>query len=231
MEEKKNIKISLSTFFLIIAIIVIIIMLGYIYVIKNKENNNEQITNTNEVEKSYSKVENVLNNTKSSEEIKGNNSVQDETKSITEVNANNTQATRYSNFINSLIKQRNNTNGIWLKDEGNTVMTYIKSDGKAYLTLTGDLANKYGANYKLYDDIVMCKNVFYNQGGVEWFVYVHENGTVSRVMITSDSIEKKEYSNVKNIVNISTIGEEENSPVDTTCPVCIDIDGNIFKLE
>lgn len=40
MEEKKSLKISLSTFFLILAIIVIIIMAYYIYITK-KESNKE----------------------------------------------------------------------------------------------------------------------------------------------------------------------------------------------
>ncbi len=68
MEEKKSIKIGLSTFFLILAIIVIIVMVSYIYIDKTKSN--KEIVNLEEstanmqsaINSLQEKMENVVQN-------------------------------------------------------------------------------------------------------------------------------------------------------------------------
>lgn len=232
MTDKEPIKLKLSTVILsfIIFILIIGMILMYFY-FTNSKNTTNTVENT-----TTDSTKNVLsgstsNTTVSNTEAEKIENTVESNQTLKTDKEETTTEKRYSNFMNNLIKTRNSTNGNWLRDSGDSSYTYIKNNGEAYLILYNELAKKYGEINKLYDDVVFCKRVYYNQGGVDWFVFVHEDGTVSRVLVSSDGIEKKDYKNIKNIVNISTIDAENDGPVDTTCPICFDIDGNSYKLD
>lgn len=79
MEEKKSIKISLSTFFLILAIIIIIIMGCFIYFIYSEKNSDEQ--KINDLENQLSNITEQLNK----EEIKANTTITNQVQTETNV--------------------------------------------------------------------------------------------------------------------------------------------------
>lgn len=105
MEEKKSIKVSLSTVFLIIAIIVIIIMGYYIYV--EKSNSAKEIA---ELEANASNMQNTINNLQGKIDTISNtinsNSQSANSNTSTDIKSNNTSNFSTSNSSENIVEEK-----------------------------------------------------------------------------------------------------------------------------
>ena len=112
--EKKEIKIGLSTFFLIFAIIVIIIMACFIYKLYSEK---EQASiKANELDTRVETLENTIENMKNSEEKK--NSTTGNTNKSTISTDNNENKTLTQNEATKILKQKfADVENIWLNPE------------------------------------------------------------------------------------------------------------------
>lgn len=144
MEEKKSIKISLSTFFLILAIIVIFIMAYAIYRVSiDKVKEQEKVAN---LTKEVSRLENVTNTSQGKMDSLFNpmNASNTSTNTINDKSANNN-----SNSINGLDKKyENSTYGI--------IFSYPSSFSNHENSLTNDMVESFRANKG--NEIVITRN-------------------------------------------------------------------------
>lgn len=237
MKENSSFSTKLLVVLLFISIVVILV-LGYFLFKSN--NNTETTIESQKLQNEIDLLKAQLNNYQTEQENKEANKDNSDNNSNITNNENtddkqNITSNDYSVYSNKLISERNSISGqIWCLDFANlenlSIEAFIEKDGTGYLSLSGNLASKYGTKYKVVEDALVCSTVYYNQGGVVYFVFIHEDGTVTKTTITSEEIKIEKSSTLKNIVNVVSSQYEFSENYDTTKPICIDINGNKFDL-
>lgn len=231
MEEKKEIKISLTTFLLVIAIIVILIM-GY--VLFNLSTQKTGGVKEKELQQEVDTLKAQINNYEE-QAVTNTENQNDNNENIKEELSNNS----YSIYANNLIKRRNATTGEWYRstkqmETGENITISIDNKGTAYLELTGELANKYGKKHKILENALMCKFIKFNQDVTDYLYFICEDGSVAVVSILTDiKTDTTSYKEYKNIINILTTLDTnvegfEGTPIQKV--KFVDIDGNIFDI-
>lgn len=218
MEEKKTIKISLSTFFLTLAIIALVILGYFTYRLFNYKNNADiQISDlTNQISNYKSSIDsssNTVNTTNNTENDNTINNIDDEQKKY------------YNNLSDSLSKNLKEGNTIYV-----SIPTYkghlsINNKKEAYIYLPN--FEQYSANSgkKIASNVVNAW--FCEEGqaqGNEYILFLKDDGTVTYVKFSTDfsssastktkfeDTEKviKGLTDISDIVTVSGGDEDEN---------------------
>ena len=212
MEEKKEIKVGLSTVFLIIAIIVIILMGYYIYTEKTK---------------SYGEENNIVSNMES--EKVSNIAVENATRvEETIVTKNKTSKERFDEFMKNYKKNvkdwETSLSNIDIMDD-----FYVTLEkGTVYFNIYKDssLYTKYGAKHKIAENVANIYMCEVGTGGMCDLVMLGYDGSAKSIFMEVGSLEKEiKIETIENVKNAVTVrcGNGEDAFY-----VIVDIDGNIY---
>ena len=219
MKEKNVAKINVSTILLVVAIIVIITMGYFVYKLYN-----EKIIETDKVSKLNSKInelENVQKNTDDSSE-----KINDENAQTSSSNTNNTNEYR-SNFSKSVVKELGEDNMIYVDlsgydDNNGTGYVSINNKHEAYIYLSTVKEYSSANNLKKISDNVV--NAWYCEegqaAGNSFIMFLKEDGTVTYVRFRTNNTtnwktvfesEEKELQGITDISDIVKIegGDEK----------------------
>lgn len=227
MEEKKSIKVSLSTVFLILALIIIVVMVYYIYVEKTNANKEISTLEANAVEMQNTiddlqeKIDTISNTINSNTNVDTNNSQTNKTSNSEDVKFSDKEIKEsITNYLN-IFKGYGSIEGILENLElleygeySNSELTsdnYRKTDIK-YLQfkntvlnyMTEDWFNTINAKY---DTEVKFKEkdglLYYNDVGLTGTEYVVESITL-----------KGDYSDSRYIANVYSINPDDSKNVE-----------------
>lgn len=225
MEEKKSIKISLSTFFLIICVILICLM-GY-YILNITKLNEEYSKKIAQLENENSQIKEEIENGKESEVQK---ELQEESINKFEQYKNN-----YEEAFNKVINGNNKISTYLEEDELPGILeVYVDANNDAYVTINKDnaLYSKYGSEYKVATNVANIYVCHVGNGGLSDIIFLKQDGTVSTINgteVVNGNIECKKVNNVKDIISVISYAELDEMGLGGSSYAFVDINGKIIK--
>lgn len=202
MEEKKYIKVSLSTFFLIIAIIVIVILGYFTYKFYNEKNNaNIEVTNLtsklNNSESTINSIKNTIEESTSNETASSNS-----TNDSKQIEATNKY---YENLSTSISKELKGDTCIEINLSTYKGSLSINNKKEAYIYLPDYSKYSKAPGVKIASNVV---NAWYceegQDSGNEFILFLKTDGTVSYVRFStdfSDSNPKTKFEDTEKTIN------------------------------
>lgn len=202
MEEKKYIKISLSSFFLVIALIAIIILGYFTYKFYNEKNNADmQITTLtsklNASENTINSIKNTIEETNSNKTVSSN--------STNDLKQSEPTKKYYENLSNSISKVLGTDNSIYIPLSTYKGTLLIDNKKEAYIYLPDYSKYSKSSGVKIASNVVnawLCEEG--QVSGNEYILFLKTDGTVSYVNFTtdfSDSDPKAEFNDKEKTIN------------------------------
>lgn len=202
MEEKKHIKISLSSFFLVIAIILIVILGYFTYKFYNEKNNaNLEVTaltsKLNASENTINSLKNTIEESTSNETASSNST--NESKQV------ETTKKYYENLSSSISKELTEYNEIEINLSAYKGRLHINNKKEAYIYLPDYSKYSNGTGAKIANNVVnawFCEEG--QDSGNEYILFLKTDGTVSYVKFSTDfsaSNPKAKFNDTEKTIN------------------------------
>lgn len=238
MEEKKILKISLSTFFLIIAIIIILVMAYFIWSLEKQISNLEvyvKAGSMSEVSNASNAVDQEVHNTTDSnnqeteEGLEDNNSLKE-----TKVTTNNYELYKknYESTYKNIIGQNDEIATTELKDKVPGIMWIgVNNKGEAYAIIdnNSNLKDKYDSKFKVTSNVANVYVCSIGNGGLSDVIFVYKDGTAAKISGSDTSNGKillQTIKEAKNVVTVVPVTESEDGMTGGNNYYLIDINGN-----
>ena len=249
MEEKKEIKISLTTLLLIIAIIVIAVMGFFMYKLYNEKNKE-----STELDSKTSNLENTKNISKD-EKVEAEET-EPQTTDLDEDNNSNSNYQENTNKVENQVTNKDTNqvtnNNSYIKNYAESISKELGNGNKLCVDIANNdqlLINNNGEAYISNNEQVIAKNVvnawYFEQGqdtGSECILFLKKDGTITYMLYYLDesssslklNTSEKTLENAKNIVDAVKISGNDSEGIGGLGFLLIQEDGTCvpyFNLE
>ncbi len=232
MDEQKNVKFNLSSFFIVLFLIIIFLLCYFIYNLYEK---NEQYSD---------EIAQLKTNNNSSLDDKIKKMNEDTTDNQNETNKQNINnfdvyKNNYSTDFKNIISD-NNKISIYLgsedrKDElPGITEVYLDANNDVYVNIdsNSNLYSKYGDTYKIESNVANIYVCHVGNNSLSDVIFIKQDGTVSILSGTdtaSGNIQCNQNNTVKDIISVIPYTQVDEMGLEADSYAFIDVNGNIIN--